>query len=41
MAGINEATSNAGIANAAQWLFALFVLAPVLALVMARRATRT
>ena len=40
MAGINDTTSNAGISNAAQWLFGLFVLAPVLALVMARRATR-
>ncbi len=41
MAGINDTTGNAGISNAAQWLFGLFVLAPVLALVMARRATRT
>ncbi|MFP3335897.1 MFS transporter, partial [Pseudomonas sp. SIMBA_064] len=40
VAGINDATGNAGIANAAQWLFALFTLAPVLAWVMARRATR-
>ncbi|WP_248732117.1 MFS transporter [Pseudomonas sp. MWU13-2517] len=40
VAGINDATGNAGIANAAQWLFALFTLAPALAWVMARRATR-
>lgn len=40
VAGINDATGNAGIANAALWLFALFTLAPVLAWVMARRATR-
>ncbi|NWE85122.1 MFS transporter, partial [Pseudomonas edaphica] len=40
VAGINDATGNAGIANAARWLFALFTLAPVLAWVMARRATR-
>lgn len=40
VAGINDATGNAGIANAAQWLFTLFIVAPVLGLVMARRATR-
>ena len=40
MAGINEATGDAGVANAARWLFAVFTLAPVLALVMAVRATR-
>ena len=40
VAGINDATGNAGIANAALWLFGLFTVAPVLALVMARRAVR-
>lgn len=40
VAGINDATGNAGIANAAQWLFTLFIVAPVWGLVMARRATR-
>ena len=40
MAGINDAAGDAGVANAARWLFAVFTLAPVLALVMAVRATR-
>lgn len=40
MAGINDASGDAGVANAARWLFAVFTLAPVLALVMAVRATR-
>jgi len=41
MAGINDVAGDAGVANAARWLFALFTLAPMLALVMALRATRT
>lgn len=41
VAGINDATGNTGIANAALWLFGLFTVAPVLALVMARRAVRS
>ena len=41
VAGINDATGNTGIANAAVWLFGLFTVAPVLALVMARRAVRS
>lgn len=41
MAGINDAAGDAGVANAARWLFAVFTLAPMLALVMAVRATRT
>ncbi|MGY4638311.1 MFS transporter [Pseudomonas sp. TE24901] len=40
MAGINDAAGDAGVANAARWLFAVFTLAPMLALVMAVRATR-
>lgn len=41
VAGINDATGNTGITNAALWLFGLFTVAPVLALVMARRAVRS
>jgi len=41
MAGINDVAGDAGVANAARWLFAVFTLAPMLALVMALRATRT
>lgn len=40
MAGINDPVGDTGIANAARWLFMLFTLAPILALVMALRATR-
>ncbi|WP_395607233.1 MFS transporter [Pseudomonas sp. B22129] len=41
MAGINDPLGNEGASHAARWLFALFVLAPMLAWVMALRATRS
>ncbi len=40
MAGINEVTGTEGTASAARWLFAVFTLAPVLAIVTALRSTR-
>ena len=40
MAGINDATGNQGASHAALWLFALFTMAPLLAWMMALRATR-
>ncbi|MGY2202290.1 MFS transporter [Pseudomonas gingeri] len=40
MAGINEVTSTEGTASAARWLFAVFTLAPLLAIVTAVRSTR-
>ncbi|NVZ77117.1 MFS transporter, partial [Pseudomonas gingeri] len=40
MAGINEVTGTEGTASAARWLFAVFTLAPLLAIVTAVRSTR-
>jgi len=40
MAGINEVSGTEGTASAARWLFAVFTLAPVLAIVTAVRSTR-
>ncbi|OPA86340.1 MFS transporter [Pseudomonas fluorescens] len=41
MAGINDSIGNEGASHAARLLFALFTLAPLLAWMMALRATRT
>ncbi|WP_283183381.1 MULTISPECIES: MFS transporter [unclassified Pseudomonas] len=40
MAGLNDPSNAEGTANAARWLFALFTIAPILALVTAVRSTR-